>query len=141
MLENLRGALAGGKLPGMDIGTTETSAGRRFAEALGAKDFEGIATLLDQAIDFRGLTPRRNWEAANPAEVDAILRQWFEPSDRIDEIVEIEEGGISDRGRVAYRFRGENEDGPFVVEQQAYFTEREGRIDWMRILCSGFRPV
>ncbi len=125
----------------MDIGTTEASAGRRFAEALGAKDFEVIAGLLDPAIDFRGLTPRRNWEAGDPAEVGAILRQWFEPSDRIDEIVEIEEGGISDRGRVAYRFRGENEDGPFVVEQQAYFTERDGRIDWMRVLCSGFRPV
>ena len=125
----------------MDIGTTGQAAGRRFAEALGAKDFEGIAVLLDPAIDFRGLTPRRTWEATDPAEVDAILRQWFEPSDRIDEIVEIEEGGISDRGRVAYRFRGVGEDGPFVVEQQAYFTERDGRIDWMRVLCSGFRPV
>jgi len=28
-----------------------------------------------------------------------------------------------------------------VVEQQAYFTERDGRIDWMRVLCSGFRRV
>jgi hypothetical protein len=125
----------------MDIGTTGESAGRRFAEALGAKDFDRIAGLLDRGVDFRGLTPRRSWEATGPVEVDAILRQWFEPSDRIEEIVEIEEGGISDRGRVAYRFRGEGEDGPFVVEQQAYFTEREGRIDWMRVLCSGFRPV
>ncbi|MFN8111990.1 MAG: hypothetical protein U0R51_02195 [Solirubrobacterales bacterium] len=125
----------------MDIGTTQASAGRRFAEALGRKDFERIAGLLDPAIDFRGLTPRRNWEAANPEEVDAILRQWFEPSDEIEEIVEIEEGGVSDRGRVAYRFRGTGEDGPFIVEQQAYFTERDGRIDWIRIVCSGFRPV
>jgi hypothetical protein len=128
-------------LRSVDIGGTETSAGRRFAEALGSKDFGTIAGVLDPAIDFRGLTPRRLWEAGDPAEVDAILRQWFEPSDQIEEVVEIEEGGVSDRGRVAYRFRGRNEDGPFVVEQQVYFTERDGRIDWMRVLCSGFRPA
>jgi hypothetical protein len=28
----------------------------------------------------------------------------------------------------------------FVVEQQAYTTEKDGRINWMRVLCSGFRP-
>jgi len=26
-----------------------------------------------------------------------------------------------------------------IVEQQAYYTERVGRIDWIRILCSGAR--
>jgi hypothetical protein len=29
--------------------------------------------------------------------------------------------------------------GSFVVEQQAYYTERDGQITWMRVLCSGFR--
>jgi len=32
------------------------------------------------------------------------------------------------------------QDGPFIVEQQAYYTERDRRITWMRVLCSGFRP-
>ena len=36
--------------------------------------------------------------------------------------------------------RGHNPDGPFVVEQQAYYEERDGRIGWMRVICSGFRP-
>jgi hypothetical protein len=31
-------------------------------------------------------------------------------------------------------------DGPFVVEQQAYYEERDGRIGWMRVVCSEFRP-
>jgi len=26
-----------------------------------------------------------------------------------------------------------------IVEQQAYLTERNGLIDWMRIVCSGQR--
>ena len=59
--------------------------------------------------------------------------------DHVDEVVAVATDAFADRQRVAYRLRGHNDDGPFVVEQQAYFTERDGRIDWMRVLCSGFR--
>lgn len=120
----------------------EQAAGPRFAAALGQKDFEAITSLLDAAVDFRGLTPRRNWEASSAqAVVDDILRQWFEDTDIIDEVVSIDADAFADRQRVAYRFRGHNADGPFVVEQQAYYTENDGRINWMRVVCSGFRPA
>jgi hypothetical protein len=42
---------------------------------------------------------------------------------------------------VGYRFRVRNPDGTFVVEQQAYLAALDGQIAWMRVLCSGFRPV
>jgi hypothetical protein len=71
--------------------------------------------------------------------VTDVLQRWLEDSDHVDELVAVETDEVADRQRVAYRFRGHNDDGPFVVEQQAYFTERDGRIDWMRVLCSGFR--
>jgi hypothetical protein len=58
----------------------------------------------------------------------------------LEEIVSIASDSFADRQRVAYRFRGRNANGPFVVEQQAYYTERDGRIHYMRVLCSGFRP-
>ena len=32
-------------------------------------------------------------------------------------------------------------DGMFLVEQQAYFGAENGRISWLRILCSGFRAI
>ena len=35
--------------------------------------------------------------------------------------------------------RGHNRDGPMIVEQQAHLAERDGLIDWMRIVCSGQR--
>ena len=28
-----------------------------------------------------------------------------------------------------------------VAEQQAYYSTTDGRISWMRVLCSGFRPA
>jgi hypothetical protein len=46
-----------------------------------------------------------------------------------------------DRERVGYRFRVRCPDGHYIVEQQAYLTIDDGRITWMRSVCSGFRKV
>lgn len=125
----------------IDVDAAE-AAGRAFAEALGTEDTDGLLAVLHPQIDFRGLTPRRAWEAQGAGEVvSQVLRHWFEPSDHIEEILAIETDAFADRHRVSYRFRVHNPDGRFVVEQQAYFTAPDGRIDWMRVLCSGFRPV
>jgi hypothetical protein len=123
------------------MGTTDTALGESFARALGAKDFAGVAQLLHPEIDFRGLTPGRSWEAQGPEQVVGdVLTRWFEDGDAIEQVQQVQTDSFADRGRVGYRFAGRNDDGPFVVEQQAYYTEREGRIGWMRIVCSGFRP-
>jgi hypothetical protein len=123
------------------MGSTETALGESFARALGEKDFAGVAELLHPEIDFRGMTPGRVWEAQSPEQVVGdVLTHWFDDGDAIEQVQEIQTGAFADRGRVGYRFAGRNPNGPFVVEQQAYFTERDGRIDWMRVVCSGFRP-
>jgi hypothetical protein len=118
------------------------SLGASFADALATKDFDQIRDLLHPEIDFRGLTPRRTWEASDPDEViGSILRQWFEDSDEIEELEKLETDSFADRERVAYRFRVRNPEGLFRVEQQVYIGERDGRIGWVRSVCSGFRPV
>ena len=121
-------------------GGSEAALGEQFARAMAAKDFDRAVALLDPHVDFRGLTPNRTWQGSDGEEVREILGQWLEDSDTIEELTAVETGSFADRARVSYSLRGRNEEGPFVVEQQAYFTEREGRIDWMRVLCSGFRP-
>ena len=116
--------------------------GGRFATALVEKDFERAGELLHPEVDFRALTPSRFWEASSPDEVVAdILPQWLEPSDEVESLDAVESDRVADRERVGYRFTVTNPDGRFVVEQQAYVSERDGRIDWMRVVCSGFRPV
>ena len=118
-----------------------TTLGHAFAEALASKDFNQLGSVLDPHVDFRGLTPGRTWEAAEgEAVINDILRLWFEDSDHLERLVSVETDAVSDRQRVSYRIEGHNDDGPFVVEQQAYYTEHDGRITWMRVLCSGFRP-
>jgi SnoaL-like domain len=119
----------------------EDDLGRAFVDALSRKDFDEISGLLDPEVDFRGLTPGRAWEASGSRAVtEEVLSLWLEESDHIDGVVSVERDAVADRQRIAYRLEGTNPDGPFVFEQQAYFTERDGRIDWMRVLCSGFRP-
>ncbi len=113
-----------------------------FAQAVAAKDADRLAGLLAPEIDFRGMTPNRNWEASDAdTVVEIVLSRWFEPSDEIEELVEVKTGSVGDRDWLAYRIRGRNARGPFLVEQNAFFTEREERIEWMRVLCSGFRPL
>ncbi len=117
--------------------------GERFARALAAKDREALLSVLAPTVDFRGLTPNNPWQATSAEALvdDILLGAWFEPTDAIDELEAVENDGIADRERVAYRLRGHNPDGPFIVEQQAYLATEGGQINWLRILCSGFRPV
>jgi hypothetical protein len=120
----------------------QTTLGADFAVALAAKDFDRMLDLMHPEIDFRGLTPSRFWEAGDrEAVVSEVLRRWFEESDEIEALEHLESDAFADRERVGYRFSVRNPDGRFLVEQQAYLAERDGRIGWMRVVCSGFRPV
>ena len=38
-------------------------------------------------------------------------------------------------------FQVSNADGCFTVEQQAFLDLTDGKITWLRVLCSGFIPV
>ena len=125
----------------MTTETQTTSLGEAFAVALSRKDFDEVARLLHPQVDFRGLTPGRMWEASDARSVvEDVLQLWFEPSDELERLVSTDTDAFADRERVGYRLEGRNLDGPFVVEQQAYYEERDGRIGWMRVVCSGFRP-
>ena len=116
--------------------------GADFARALAAKDSTRLLDLIHPEIDFRGLTPNRSWEASDRDElISVLLGRWFEDSDEIEALEHLESDEFADRQRVGYRFSVSNPDGRFLVEQQAYIAPRDGRIGWMRVLCSGFRPA
>ena len=119
-----------------------TTLGEQFARALAAKDFGRVTGLLHPEVDFRGMTPGRFWEATTPQQVvDEVLTSWFEDQDRIEALVELVTGSVGDRERVSWRFAVSCPDGRYLVEQQAYYSASDGRIDWMRVMCSGFRPA
>jgi len=118
-----------------------TDLGSRFVAALAAKDTNRLVALFASDVDFRAMTPRRFWEADSPQQVvHEVLYEWFEPKDVIERIDYVEAGHAGDRERIDYRFLIRNPDGPFIVEQRAYFDVNEaGRISYMRTICSGYR--
>ena len=115
--------------------------GEVFVKALAEKAFDRAVTALAPNVDFRALTPNRYWTAESPTEVLDVLNLWFEPEDRIDGLLDLQSDLVGDRNRVGYRLAVSNADGDFVVEQQAYFDASDGVITWMRVVCSGWRPV
>jgi hypothetical protein len=116
--------------------------GLRFATALAAKDVDAIRGLLAEDIDFKALTPRKFWEATDPdAVIDVLLGNWFQPDDHIDALVDVTEDAVEDTGRVGYRLAITTPDGPHTLEQQAYYRTDGDRIGYVRLVCSGYRPV
>jgi len=117
--------------------------GLQFAKALAAKDRQMLLDVFDPAVDFRALTPRKPWESTSATEVvdDIMLGTWFDPNDDIRSLDDVEVGSFADREKVRYQLRVTNGDGDFAVEQEAYFTVDGDRINWIRILCSGYCPL
>jgi len=124
------------------MATQTHTLGAAYAHALAAKDTAALVELLHPEIDFRGMTPRRIWEGDDPQTiVDDVFYTWFEPSDEIESVEHVDTDAFAGTERVGYRFRVRNPDGAHLVEQQAYIRERDGRIGWLRVMCSGFCAV
>jgi len=120
----------------------QTTVGADFARAFADKDAGRVRELIHPEIDFRALTPNRQWEARDVDTLVSILfDDWLEDTDEVESVESIECDSVADRERVGYRLSVRNPDGRFLVEQQAYLEARDGRIAWMRVVCSGFRPV
>lgn len=119
------------------------SIGTAYAEALAAKDRTALAALLADDIDFRALTPRKQWEQHTPtAVIDEAIGVWFDDGDQIEELRAVQVRPVAGpRSLVSYQLLVRNADGPHVVEQQAYFEHDAGKITWMRTLCAGYIPV
>ena len=121
--------------------TTTQPLGTAFAHAIATKDMAGVIELLHPELDFRAMTPGRIWEADGPSDVVTALQDWFDDDDVIEGVDTLETDGFADRERVGYRLRVRNNDGLQLVEQQAYLSTRDGRIGWLRIMCSGYRSI
>ena len=112
-----------------------------LAQAVAARDFVAARALLHPEINFRGMTPARAWEADDPDGVERILRTWLEhPERQVEQIAPTEPVAVADTMRVGWLVRGQMGDGPFTFEQQAYVRERDERIGWLRVMCTGPRP-
>jgi hypothetical protein len=123
------------------MSSTSTTATAEFLDAVLNRDFARATGLLHPDIDFRAMTPNRVWEADGPAGVEEVLRSWLaDPDEEITSVDPTGSTSVEDTVRVGWLVHGSDVDGPFVFEQQAYLREHEGRVTWLRVMCSGSRP-
>src|SRR6266487_396047 len=117
------------------------SVAERFLQALGQRDFDGIASCFASDGRLRALVPTALREDEGGGAVAARFGYWFgELGDfavtetAIDEFV--------DRVHLRYRVRGvDPDDGAVTCEQHAYLTLEDGTIAAMNLVCSGLRPA
>ncbi len=113
-----------------------------MVHAIAAKDPGALLGLFSTPVTFRGVTPRRFWDAETPVGVaDIALGTWFGPDKTITDVTSIETDTVGDVHKVSYRMAVELESGPSVIEQVAYYSEQDGKITHLRLVCSGFRPA
>jgi hypothetical protein len=124
------------------MAATDPSIATPFVDAIVARDIARAAALLHPEVDFRAMTPNRVWEAEGSAGVEAVLREWFEdPDEDVNGIEATQPVAVKGTLRIGWLVQISDIDGPHVFEQQAYIRERDGLIEWMRVICSGWIPI
>ena len=113
-------------------------AGERYVAALREQNWTALADCFHDAVTFNALIPPGLRTASDRDSATKYLQQWFGDADQIV-LLGSQVEPLGDRLHITYRFRV-HEDKWYVVEQQAYCTLRDGRIERMDLLCSGFRP-
>ena len=123
------------------LSATDSALGAQLAHAIATKDARVLRSLFATPVTFRAVTPRRFWDAETPVGVvDIVLGTWFGPDKRISALTSVETDVVGDVAKVTYRMAVEVDSSPTMVEQVAYYSEADGLITHLRLVCSGFRP-
>ena len=121
---------------------TDRLLGIDLAHAIARQDAKALRSLISTPVTFRAVTPKRFWDAETAVEVaDVILGVWFGPDKQVTDIASLETDSVGDVQKVSYRLRVDLESGPSVIEQVIYYSEADGKIVDLRLVCSGFRPI
>jgi hypothetical protein len=120
----------------------DRSLGAQLALTIAAKDAHALRALFSTPVVFRGVTPRRFWDAETPLGVaEIVLETWFGPDKTITDVISVETDTLADVKKVSYRMAVDLPSGPTLIEQVAYYSEENGQITHLRLVCSGFCPV
>ena len=100
--------------------------GQRFVDAIAHRAWDELATYLDDAVQFRGLTGKGLFSADDRASAASHVKTWFGWLDQLA-LLSSEVQPMHDRLHISYRFRA-HKDQWYLIEQQAYCSVQDGRI-------------
>ena len=100
-----------------------------------------MVRLLDPHVEFRALTPGRDWSADDATSVvqGIILDTSFNGVDEDMTVVSLAGSSVGGRYALDYELYLTRRGDPYCLAQHAYFDVSGGKITWMRVLCSGYQ--
>jgi TusA-related sulfurtransferase len=114
--------------------------GEAWIRALIEKDFPRLARLCHPDVSSRLMTPKRMDTLENASDLTQKVENWFGECSSIQQ-EHTRVGMVGEKLAIFYRLRFEENGAPYTVEQQIFCSLRDGHIDQLSLLCSGFQPV
>jgi TusA-related sulfurtransferase len=114
--------------------------GEEWIQVLMEKDFNRLAEICQPTVLSRLMTPKRFDSFENVSDLIQKVDTWFhECSSFQKEQTHITK--VGEKLAISYRLSFDKNGQPYEAEQQLYCTLRDGLIDQVNLLCSGFQPV
>ena len=118
---------------------TSEQLGHEWIEAIIQKDFDRLATLCQPDVSSSLLLPKRFLTYDNVGDLTAKVKDWYNEYDSIDK----EQARVAMVGQklgIFYRLNCTEIGASYTIEQHVYCTIRDGRIEQLKLICSGFQP-
>lgn len=114
--------------------------GEEWVRAITEKDFQRIGSICQPAVRSRLMTPRRIDMFETVDDLTRKVAGWFEDSSSFQR-EQSRFAMVGEKLAIFYHLSLEENGQRYVVEQQLYCTLRDGLVDQLSLLCSGFQPV
>lgn len=132
----------------IDVTTVEivppgASPGRRYLDALAARDWATLDQLVAPDVWLRALLPRHLDDHFGAAQTLGALRTWYGGATAF-EVMALDHDAVGHKERVRYRFLLRPDWAPttrHLIEQQAYLSIADGLVRKIDLVCTGFMPV
>jgi TusA-related sulfurtransferase len=123
------------------VGAEQAQAiGDTWIEAITSGELERLAELCWPDVTSQLITPRRVLNHEDVAMLADSVHRWFGAC-RAFQVTYRRVARVGQRLSLAYAFRLQEDGAWFDVEQQVYAALRDGKIEHLKLLCSGFQPV
>jgi len=114
--------------------------GEGWIRAIEEEDLDKLAQFCSPAVTSILLTLNRLDTLHTSGDLVAKYHDWFDDYSNF-RLEASRVALVGERLGVFYRLRLQNQGDWYAIEQQAYLNLKNGRVEKLRLLCSGFQPV
>jgi len=114
--------------------------GEGWIQAIAEEALDRLEQFCHAGIVSRLLTPHHYDTLNNASDLVAKYRDWFGGYTNF-QVVGSRIDLVGERLGISYRFLLQDREDWYTIEQQLYCTLKDGRVEKLHLLCSGFQPV